>query len=139
MYLSTRPLGGGIGHAGVKAKKYLPNAFLSQIATDSWYVMIWAEQGIIGLMLHLFIIFYTLIKGCYHIMFRIRDPILKMKMAALAAGMFGIMVASYGNAVLGTMPTGMLIYTTIAVLLNTEILDNEALSRTAELQILQES
>jgi len=60
-------------------------------------------------------------------------------MAALAAGMFGIMVASYGNAVLGTMPTGMLIYTTIAVLLNTEILDNEALSRTAELQILQES
>jgi len=139
VYLSTRPLGGGIGHAGVKAKKYLPNAFLSQIATDSWYVMIWAEQGIIGLMLHLFIIFYTLIKGCYHIMFRIRDPILKMKMAALAAGMFGIMVASYGNAVLGTMPTGMLIYTTIAVLLNTEILDNEALSRTAELQILQES
>jgi len=128
VYLSSRPLGGGIGHAGVKAKKYLPNAFLSQVATDSWYVLIWAEQGIIGLMLHLFILFYTLIKGCYHIMFKIRDPVLKMKMAALAAGMFGIMVASYGNAVLGTMPTGMLIYTTIALLLNTEILDKEALS-----------
>jgi len=128
VYLSSRPLGGGIGHAGVKAKKFLPNAFLSQVATDSWYVLIWAEQGIIGLVLHLFILFYILGKASYQIMFRIRDPILKMKMAALASGMFGIMVASYGNAVLGTMPTGMLLYTSMAIMLNTDILDKEAVS-----------
>jgi hypothetical protein len=123
VYLSTRPFGGGIGHAGAKAKVYLPNAFLSNIATDSWYVLIWAEQGIVGLVLHLFILFYILIKGSYRIMFRIRDPILKMKMAALASGMMGIMVASYGNAVLGTMPTSILIYTSMALMLNTEKLD----------------
>jgi len=128
VYLSSRPMGGGIGHAGVKAKKFLPNAFLSQVATDSWYVLIWAEQGIIGLVLHLFILFYILVKASYRIMFRIRDPILKMKMAALASGMFGIMVASYGNAVLGTMPTGMLLYTSMAIMLNTDILDEEAVS-----------
>lgn len=132
VYLASRPMGGGIGHAGVKAKKFLPNAFLSQIATDSWYVLIWAEQGIIGLCLHLFILFYILIKASYRIMFRIRDPILKMKMAALASGMFGIMVASYGNAVLGTMPTGMLLYTSMAVMLNTDILDKEAISKNQE-------
>lgn len=129
VYLATRPFGGGIGHAGVKAKKFLPNAFLSQVATDSWYVLIWAEQGIIGLMLHLFILFYILIKASYQILFRIRDPILKMKISALAAGMFGIMVASYGNAVLGTMPTGMLLYTSMAIMLNTDILDKEAISK----------
>lgn len=128
VYLSSRPMGGGIGHAGVKAKKFLPNAFLSQVATDSWYVLIWAEQGIIGLVLHLFILFYILVKASYRIMFRIRDPVLKMKMAALASGMFGIMVASYGNAVLGTMPTGMLLYTSMAIMLNTDILDEEAVS-----------
>ena len=44
-------------------------------------------------------------------------------MAALASGMFGIMVASYGNAVLGAMPTGMLIYTSMALMLNAEKLD----------------
>ena len=33
-----------------------------------------------------------------NIMYRIRDPILKMKMAALLSGMVGVMVASYGNA-----------------------------------------
>lgn len=128
VYLSSRPIGGGIGHAGVKAQKYLPNAFLSNVATDSWYVLIWAEQGIIGLILHLFILFYILIKASYTIMYKIRDPILKIKMAALASGMFGVMVASYGNAVLGTMPTGMLIYTSMALMLNAETLDKEAAS-----------
>ena len=123
IYLASRPFGGGIGLGGVKAQKYLPNAFLSQVATDSWYVLIWVEQGIVGLMLHLFILFYTLTKASYFIVFRIRDPILQIKMAALASGMFGIMVASYGNAVLGAMPTGMLIYTSMAIMLNTERID----------------
>jgi hypothetical protein len=122
-YLATRPFGGGIGHAGVKAQKYLPNAFLSNVATDSWYVLIWAEQGIVGLSLHLFILFYILGRSSFLIMWRIRDPMLKLKMAALTSGMFGIMVASYGNAVLGTMPTSMLIYTSMAIMLNPERLD----------------
>ena len=123
VYLATRPFGGGIGLAGVKAKAYLPNAFLSNIATDSLYVLIWAEQGIVGLVLYLIILFYILIKGSYKIMFRIRDPILKLKMGALASGMMGVMVASYGNAVLGTMPTSLLIYTSMALMLNSEKLD----------------
>ncbi|MEI7662528.1 MAG: O-antigen ligase family protein [Bacteroidota bacterium] len=123
VYLATRPFGGGIGLGGVKAQRYLPNAFLSNIATDSWYVLIWVEQGIVGLMLHLFILFYVLIKGAYNVMFRIRDPVLKMKMAALTSGMFGVMVASYGNAVLGQMPTSIVIYVTMALMLNSEKLD----------------
>jgi O-antigen ligase len=122
-YLASRPFGGGIGHGGVKAQKYLPNAFLSQVATDSWYVLVWVEQGIVGLVLHLFILFYCVIKGSYKVMFRIRDPQLKLKMAALISGMAGVMVASYGNAVLGAMPTGMLIYTSMALMLNSEALD----------------
>jgi len=124
-YLVSRPMGGGIGHAGVKAQRFLPNAFLSNVATDSWYVLIWAEQGIIGLALHLFILFYVLFKSSYLIMFRIRDPELKQKMAALTAGMFGVMVASYGNAVLGTMPTAILIYASMALMCNAKALDTD--------------
>ena len=125
-YLASRPFGGGLGHAGVKAKKYLPNAFLSNIATDSWYVMIWAELGVVGLLLHLFILFYIVIKSSYFIMVRIRDPILKARMSALVAGMVGVMVASYGNAVLGTMPTAVSIYISMALLLNTKKYDSQA-------------
>ncbi len=123
VYLASRPFGGGIGHGGVKAQRFLPNAYLSQIATDSWYVLIWVEQGIVGLLLHLFILFYVLIKGSYKIMFRIRDPELRLKMAALASGMFGVMVASYGNAVLGQMPTNVLIYISMALLVCSEKFD----------------
>jgi hypothetical protein len=130
VYLASRPFGGGIGHSGVKAQRYLPNAFLSNVPTDSWYVMIWAEQGIIGLLLHLFILFYVILKSSYMIMFRIRDPILKMKIAALTSGMFGIMVASYGNAVLGTMPTSILIYTSMALMLNSEKFDTPLIVKT---------
>lgn len=122
-YLASRPFGGGIGHGGVKAQRFLPNAFLSQIATDSWYVLIWVEQGIVGLLLHLFILLYVFIKACYKIMFKIRNPMLKIKMSALASGMFGVMVASYGNAVLGQMPTNMLLYISMAVLVTSEKFD----------------
>ena len=123
VYLATRPFGGGIGLGGVKAQKYLPNAFLSQIATDSGYVLVWVEQGIIGLLLQLFILFYVVTKSSFHIMFRIRDPVLKIKLAALTSGMFGIMVANYGNAVLGQLPTSILIYTSMALMMNSEIFD----------------
>jgi energy-converting hydrogenase Eha subunit C len=85
--------------------------------------MIWAEQGIVGLMLHLFILFYVVIKSSIKIMYRIRDPILKIKMAALTSGMVGVMVASYGNAVLGSLPTGALIYISMALMLNPEKFD----------------
>ncbi|CAD0009802.1 O-antigen ligase family protein [Flavobacterium chungangense] len=124
-YLASRPFGGGIGHGGTKAQKYLPNAFLSNVATDSWYVLIWVEQGIVGLILHLGILFYVMIKASLKVMFKIRDPMLKFKMASLIAGMAGIMIASYGNAVLGQMPTALLIYATMAIVLNSDVYEKE--------------
>lgn len=54
---------------------------------------------------------------------RIRDPIFKNQMSALLAGMVGVMVASYGNAVLGTFPTGVTIYISMALLLSMDKFD----------------
>ncbi len=51
-------------------------------------------------------------------MFKIRDPIVKIQMTALAAGFSGIMVASYGNAVLGQVPTSIMIYVSMALMLD---------------------
>jgi hypothetical protein len=122
-YMASRPFGGGIGHGGVKAQKYLPSAYLSQIPTDSGYVLIWVEQGIVGLILHLLILFYVVGKASYKIMFRIRDPNVKLKMAALVSGMLGIMVANYGNAVLYQMPTSILFYISMALVMKMEEFD----------------
>jgi hypothetical protein len=124
-YMASRPIGGGIGHAGDKAQRFLPHAFLSNVATDSWYVMIWAEMGIVGLTMHLIILFYTIGMASFKVMFRIRDPMVKFKMSALISGMAGIMLASYGNAVLGGMPTSLLIYSSMALMSNPKVFERD--------------
>jgi len=124
-YMATRPFGGGIGSSGNWGQRFSPATFLANTPTDSWYVMIWAEQGIVGLILHLGILFYILIKSAGIIMFRLKDPWLIAQMQALAAGFFGIMLASYGNGVLGQMPTGIILYMSWAFLFLSPKFDNE--------------
>lgn len=124
-YLASRPFGGGLGSAGNWGKRFSPNTFLANTATDSWYVAIWAENGIVGLLLHLAILFYVLIKSSYILMFKVRNDWLKFRLIALVCGYFGIMVASYGNGVLGQMPTGIIIYMSMAFLFMGEKFDNE--------------
>ena len=132
-YLASRPFGGGIGHAGDKAQRFLPNAFLSNVATDSWYVLIWAELGVVGLTLHLIILFYVMGKASYKVMFRIRDPITKLKISALISGMAGVMLASYGNAIFGGMPTSLLMYASMAIMSNPEIFESSIKEKETEL------
>lgn len=109
-YLDSRPFGGGVGSAGNWGQRFTPHTFLANTPTDSWYVMIWAETGIVGLIIYLTIIIAILIKGAYHVMVRIKNEYLRGQIMALVSGMAGIMVASYGNGVFGQFPTGILMY-----------------------------
>ena len=61
----------------------------------------------------------------YKVMFRIRDPITKIKMSALISGMAGVMLASYGNAILGGMPTALLFYASMAIMSTPETFEEE--------------
>jgi hypothetical protein len=136
-YLATRPFGGGIGNAGAKAQRFTPNTFLANTATDSWYVEIWAEQGIVGLLLHLSLMGFVLIKGSYIILYRVQDPELKGYMVGLISGIFGVMLSSYGNGVFGQMPTGLLMYTSMAFIFMSPRLDKQ-LSEEKQQVVLQE-
>ncbi len=112
-YLKPRPIGGGIGSAGYWGLRFSPNTFLARTPTDSWYVQIWAENGIVGLFLYVCMLIYFLIKGFITI-WKLQDPSYKQIAVAFYAGFLGIIFASYGNKVLGQMPTGILIYISIA-------------------------
>ncbi len=114
VYLADKPMGGGIGSAGNWGQRFSPQGFLANVPTDSWYVMIWAEQGVIGLALHLMVLFYILGRGAFLSMFNVRDPVLQGKLFALTSGILGIMAASYGNGVLGQLPTSVLLYSSMA-------------------------
>ena len=109
VYLASRPLGGGIGSGGSWGARFSPGSFLSEVALDSWYVKIWVETGIIGLMLHIVTLILVLIVACIKV-FQLKDPDIRQKMIALTCGYFGIVVASYGNQILGQLPTGTVIY-----------------------------
>lgn len=114
VYLANRPFGGGIGSAGNWGLRFSPNTFLAKTPTDSWYVQIWAEQGWVGLTLHLSILFYVMFSSARVIMFKLKDPDLIGKGAALSAGIFGLMAASYGSGALGQMPNGIIVYMSMA-------------------------
>lgn len=114
IYLQDKPFGGGLGSAGNWGLRFSPGTFLADTPTDSWYVQIWAEQGIVGLSLHLFILIYILGHCSRIIFFKLKSDDLKNTGAALLSGMFGIMVASYGSGALGQMPNGLIVYMSMA-------------------------
>jgi len=122
-YLATRPFGGGLGATGNWGLRFTPLSFLANTATDSWYVMIWADTGIVGLIYYLLMLFFILFTGARNVMFRIKDANLKVQIMALTCGMAGIMMASYGNGVFGQMPTGIIMYVTMVFLFISPQLD----------------
>ncbi len=125
VYLADKPFGGGIGSAGNWGQRFSPQGFLANVATDSWYVQIWAEQGIVGLVIHLFILSFILLKGFYLVMVRLKNVELRGVIGALLAGFAGVMGASYGNGVLGQMPTGALVYLSWAFIFMSQQFDRE--------------
>ncbi|HKK62209.1 MAG TPA: O-antigen ligase family protein, partial [Bacteroidales bacterium] len=114
VYLADRPFGGGIGSAGNWGLRFTPGTFLAETPPDGWYVQIWAEQGIVGLILHLSILGYVLLKSIYIIMFQLKNPENVARAMAFSAGMFGVMAASYTSGALGQMPNGIIIYSGMA-------------------------
>jgi hypothetical protein len=114
-YLVSRPMGGGIGSAGSWGQRFSPDTFLANMPLDSWYVKIWVESGVVGLVIYIALILFILADRFIYI-FRMKDLRVRQKMAALYAGVFGICFASYGNQIFGQLPTGNVMYLSIAFL-----------------------
>lgn len=95
--------------------KGVPPRFTTSIPTDSWYVKIWVETGIVGLILHIAVLVYIFLHGCYVIFFKLKDQYLRGLLIGLHCGTFGILIASYGNQVLGQFPVVMIVYMSMAL------------------------
>lgn len=61
-------------------------------------------------------------------MARLKDPELKYIVSALVAGMVGLMGASYGNGVFGQMPSGIMVYMSMAFIFMSPWLDDEMIA-----------
>lgn len=123
-YMSGFPLGGGLGVTGANGMTYNPDKFLSKVQPDSYWVKIWIMYGIVGFTIWISIMMYLLGKCCA-IVWRIKNEALRIKAIALASGFAGILMCSYGNEVINTMPTTIIVYASIAFIYLMPKLDKE--------------
>lgn len=113
-YLSSRPFGGGIGSAGNWGHRFSPGTLLAETPTDGHFTQIWADQGIVGLYLHLSILAFFIVSSVYIILFRIKTFEYQGYGAAMVCGVFGVMACSYTSQALGQMPSGIITYAFMA-------------------------
>lgn len=123
--MADKPFGAGLGMGGGKAKNHAPDAPLSQIPTDSWFVLIWVETGVVGLLLHISILIYVLAWGSFQVLFRLRSPQVRGLTVALICGLSGIIMMSYANEVLGQIPNGAIVYMCMAFIFLAPRFDRE--------------
>lgn len=114
LYLSSRPIGGGIGSAGNWGLRFSPGTFLAETPPDGWYVQIWAEQGKVGLSTYFLFLGFILLKTGYITMFKLKNETYRAAATGFISGLFGVMAASYSSSALGQMPNVIIIYTSMA-------------------------
>ncbi|WP_316810254.1 O-antigen ligase family protein [Pedobacter heparinus] len=108
-YMDSRPLGGGLGVIGYYGMKYNSDKFLSKVQPDSYWVKIWAMTGIVGFVIWFGMMTFILGKCC-GIVWKIEDEALRVKGIAITSGIGGILFCSYGNEIMNTIPSSIIIY-----------------------------
>jgi hypothetical protein len=123
-YMSDLPFGGGLGVIGANGMQYNPDKFLATVQPDSYWVKIWAMYGIVGFTIWICIMTYILGKCCAFV-WKIKDEALKVKANALVSGFAGILMCSYGNEIINTMPSTIVVYISLAFLYKMPKLEQE--------------
>jgi len=127
-YLKDYPFGGGLGTLGYAGEQYNPGTFLSTIPPDSYWVKVWAMYGIVGFTFWFCMMMYILGKCC-GIVWNIKDEKLRIKLIALTAGFCGIFVSSYGNEVINTLPSSVIVYLSLALIFMGPELDKRQMNK----------
>lgn len=116
--MQDKPFGVGLGLAGNKANRFRAESQydpLTYMPTDSWYIMAYAETGVVGLTLYLTLLIMILLRGSFIISFNILHRELQGQLYAIIAAIAGILFTCIGNEVLN-YPNGIIVYTLMAFL-----------------------
>lgn len=116
-YLQDKPFGVGVGGKIVDTKglMILEEEF---IPTDSYYVGIWVEGGIVGLCLYITLQALILIRCCYLLLFRIKNDQLRKILSALLCGVFGLWLNGYVGRSMGFQPSSFVTAVFLSFVLN---------------------
>jgi len=125
--MKDMPFGNSLGMSAGRAHEYGDYSPVTEIPTDSWFVQLWVEAGVIGVFIYFIVMGYILIKACIVIFFRIRDPEVKGITAGFISGVIGLFVMSSNNEVFSQFPNGVIVYSLIALVNMAPIFDRQAL------------
>lgn len=124
-YLADSPFGTSIGFYGKTVDRNNYYYEVSKIPSDSWYVQVWIQTGIVGLILYLTLLIISLILAGYIILFKINNKNLRGILAGLLAGTFGMFISAYGNDLLAQFPNCFLFYICLAFVYMGKYYDKE--------------
>lgn len=124
-YLKDKPFGIGLGGEIVDIDRLGESTDEKTIPTDSFFVGIWVEGGIVGLSLYIALQVLILLRCVYLIMFKIKNKQLSQILAALMSGVFGIWLNGYVGSGMGMYPSSFIITIFIVYTLNSVYMDKE--------------
>ena len=121
--MKNLPMGNSLGMSAGRAHNYGDYSALTEIPTDSWFVQVWVETGIIGQIIYFLMMGFIFIKGAIIIFFRLKKPEIRGICAGMLAGVAGLFVMSSNNEVFTQFPNGIIVYTLIALVFMSEKLE----------------
>jgi len=131
-YLQQHAMGGGISTCGYEGAQYNQGHYLSQFQPDSGFMKILAEQGWIGLLLHLIFYFIFMrmgIRGYFHAV----NPRIKTLYIAITTCLFSLLAGQYSQVAIAPYPQILFYFTALIILyklknydtVNPETTDNQ--------------
>ncbi len=121
-YIYSHPFGAGLGSTGVWGKRFTPNSFLAKFPHDSAFVRIAVELGWFGLIIFGAFLFIIIRIGTYYYL-RVRDPMIKTLYLALTVVVFQLTLASYPQEAIPILPTSIVFYTLLGVIVRLKDFD----------------
>jgi hypothetical protein len=130
-YLKTHPWGAGLRGAIPITRENETEEYVDDVLPpDSYFVSIWMQTGYVGLFIHIAIYILVMMWCCFTVMFRIRNGRLRLTMAALLSGVFGMLVNGYAGEAMGMPPNNFLIPAMLAFVLNGPYMEKTELDST---------
>jgi len=122
-FIHKRPFGAGLGSCGQWGKRFTPDSWLADFPHDSGFVRIAVELGWIGLILYMVILFMILKTGLYYF-YRVVNPKIKNLYLAITTVMFILTLASYPQEAIVLLPTSIVFYVFLAILVRLKDFDD---------------
>lgn len=132
LYLQKHPWGVGLTEDIPKMWAQGDTYIEGTLPPDSYFVRIWIETGIVGVILLISIYAVVLLRCCYIVMFRVRNKELRQTLAAFTCATFGILISGYTGEAPGMPPTNFLIAAMIAFIMNGTYIDNQITQKRLE-------